>query len=39
LALYVDSVFAAYADGRVIWILYPFAIPLAVSAFPGAVNR
>jgi hypothetical protein len=30
-SLYAYSLVSAYADGRVIWIVYPFAIPIAAS--------
>jgi hypothetical protein len=30
-ALYAGSLFAAHADGRVIWIAYPFLIPIGVT--------
>jgi hypothetical protein len=33
LSLYGYSLTAAYADGRVVWIIYPFAIPLAAAWF------
>jgi len=34
--LYFYTLPAAYADGRVIWIVYPFLIPLALSVVPPA---
>jgi hypothetical protein len=33
-AVYFYSFISAYADGRLIWIIYPFAIPLAVAVGP-----
>lgn len=33
--LYVISVVTAYADGRIVWIIDPFIIPLAVALFPN----
>ncbi len=30
-SLYLYSLFSAYADGRIIWALYPFAIPIAAT--------
>ncbi|HEX7079369.1 MAG TPA: hypothetical protein VF363_13175 [Candidatus Eisenbacteria bacterium] len=32
-AMYLYSLFSAYTDGRIIWIVYPFAIPIAVAWF------
>jgi hypothetical protein len=38
--LFVYSIFSAYSDGRFIWTVYPFAIPLALMVFeePGSGN-
>ena len=36
-SLYLWSWFTAYADGRVIWIAYPFLIPLALAALSERV--
>jgi hypothetical protein len=38
-SLYAYSLMAAYADGRVIWVIYPFAIPLAVSLVRPVVRE
>ncbi|HYJ32206.1 MAG TPA: hypothetical protein VE326_03210 [Candidatus Binatia bacterium] len=35
-ALYLYSLTAAYADGRVIWSVYPFLIPMAVAMWAPA---
>lgn len=39
LALYAYSLTAAYADGRVVWIIYPFIIPLAAVWFERVTQR
>jgi hypothetical protein len=31
--MYLYSLCSAYTDGRIIWIVYPFAIPIAASWF------
>ena len=36
--LYIASIVAGYADGRVIWVIYPFGIPLALTWFQRAVS-
>ena len=39
-AVYAYSLTSAYADGRVIWMIYPFAIPIALTLVeaPGRVG-
>lgn len=37
--LHVYSMIAAYADGRIIWLSYPFAIPLAVIVLGEMGNK
>jgi hypothetical protein len=32
--LYAAAIFAAYTDGRMTWMAYPFVIPIAASYFP-----
>jgi hypothetical protein len=39
IGLTLYSLFAASADGRFMWLLYPFAIPLAVANTPRSILR
>jgi hypothetical protein len=39
LILYLYSLFSAYADGRVIWAVYPFVIPIAITFWDSSRHR
>jgi len=38
MVLYLYSVFSHYADGRTVWVTYPFTIPLAVLALERIIE-
>jgi len=39
IALYIYSIFAAWSDGRTVWTIYPFAIPVSILYIRGLLKK